>query len=468
MFAYPQSLDKRYARSLLRLRWLVLSITCLGFVSFESYEHSLNWNSLEFWLEIIFYGLVVPSVAWLLLTLLASHIARQAKSEENLTLYRYFTQRLVQAREWDELTRFLTENIGLIFSAEHTALFIYNHRTARLELAADWNASTGQASPMRPPPPYSERCSTCLATGMRHTTTCAPTPGVAGHEFLDQWCVPLTYNHLLVGILRGRCQPGKTLTQDQIEFLDGVSSEIALTLALTISHPRQLAQVRATTQLEERRKFAWVMHNSLAQQVGSLHLSLDRLAKDPQFPKTAKVQDELEYLTRVSGEAYEQIRNILTLLRPGGIADISQVLASYARLVAQRANLRLDVVTQGEPHALSQPLSQSIFGVVQEGLNNVEKHAHAGRLQMTLNWSADSLSISLDDDGVGFTPSAFPPEGHYGLVMMREWIGILGGELTIQSSPGRGAQLSFRIPFQPPPANPAEQMVFADPTRIRV
>jgi len=468
MFAYPQSLDKRYARALLRLRWLVLSITCLGFVSFELYEHSLNWNSLEFWVEIIFYGLVVPSAAWLLLTLLASHTARHTKSEESLTLYRYFTQRLVQAREWDELTRFLTENLGFIFSAEHTALFTYNHRAARLEFVADWNASTRQASPMSNPPPDGERCYICLATGMRHTTTCAPAPGVAGYEFSDQWCVPLAYNHLLVGILRGRCQPGKSLARDQIEFLDAVSTELALALALAISHPRQLAEVRATTQIEERRNFAWMMHNSLAQQVGSLHLSLDRLAKDAQFPKTAKVQDELEYLTRVAGEAYEQTRNVLTLLRPGGIADLSQVLASYARLVAQRANLQLNLVTQGEPHALSQPLCQSIFGVVQEGLNNVEKHAHAGRLQMTLNWSADSLSISLDDDGVGFTPLASPPEGHYGIVTMREWIEILGGELTIQSSPGRGAQLRFRIPFQPPRANPAAQMVFADPTRIKV
>ena len=174
MSAYPQSLDKRYVRALLRLRWLVLSVSCLSFISFELYEHSPAWNSFELWVEVILYGIVTPSGAWLLLTLLASHMVGQTKSEENLALYHYFTQRLVQAREWNELTTFLTENLGVIFSVEHTALFIYNHRTARLEFVADWNASTGQASPMSGPPPYGERCNTCLATGMRHTTTCAP------------------------------------------------------------------------------------------------------------------------------------------------------------------------------------------------------------------------------------------------------------------------------------------------------
>ncbi len=405
---------------------------------------------MAFWVEFTLDALITPVLAWLLLTLLASYLAQHLKSEENLGLYHNFTRRLSQAQELDELAKFLTQYLGLILSVEHITLYRYDHLSARLALVTDWNALTGQPSPISSGSADGQHCDTCQATGMRHRATCESTQGVAGSELPSQWCVPLVCNRLLVGILRGRTQPGHTLAHGQIDFLDAVSPEIALALVLALS--RQPAEVPAAPQLETPRKFSWVMHNTLDQQVGSLHLSLERLAKEAEFPRPAKVQEELEYLTRVAGEAHEQTQSILALLRPGGMANLSQVLASYARWVAQRANLQLEWVTHGKPRLLPQELCQSIFGVMQECLHNVEKHAHAGHLLMTLDWSTESLSLSLDDDGVGFAPSASSPNGHSGVVMMREWIAILGGELTIRSSPGQGTRLNFKLPYHPPGA----------------
>jgi signal transduction histidine kinase len=461
MSAYPQALDRRYVQTLLRLRWVAAGGICLGLISYEIIEHHPVWNDLEFWLESITFGVIMPFMVWLSLTLRASQITRRLKSQEHLALYQFFTQRLVQSREWEALTRFLTEFLGLVLSAEHTALFIYNHPNARLEFVTDWNASTQQASPLNRVPADVKLCRTCLVSGMRHTAACEFTHDPGRHELAGQWCVPLRYNNLLVGILRGRCQPGKTLTPDQIEFLDACSPEMALAVALAISHPRQMAQVRASARLEERRRFAWVMHNTLAQQIGSLHLSLDRLAKDDRFPKTPESRDELDYLGRVAGEAYELTRDILMLLRPEGTTDLTQVIAGYARLVAQRANLRLDFATQGEAPVLPPQVRQQIFSLVQEGLNNIEKHARAEHVQLTLDWSAEGLSISLADDGVGFNPSAFSQDGHYGIVMMHEEVEALAGKLTILSSPRQGTQLEFRIPLQRLTAIPENGKVLA-------
>jgi len=279
----------------------------------------------------------------------------------------------------------------------------------------------------------------------------------------DVFCLPLIYNSVLVGVLRLRCQFGQTLAQDQIDFMSATSSEIALALTLSIAHPRQMAQMRSAAQLDERNQIAYELHNSLAQQIGLLHLSLDRLASDGRLLQNDIVRDELEHLRVVAGQAYEQIRNTLARLRLSELANLSQAIADHARLVAQTANLQIEFTTQGEPYTLSVEMRQQIFGLVREGLNNVEKHAQAQHVQIPLVWSDDSLCISVVDDGEGFFAASVPSQGgHYGLLMMRERVEALGGTLTLESSPGKGTRLSLRIPLQRLPAHPNRETAFAN------
>jgi signal transduction histidine kinase len=434
---------------ILRWRWLVLFAGVAVTVLTELVEgHSLT--DPLFWVDVFLFGLLTPSITWLLLTLLAHNLTQRRKTEARLIRYRQFTQQLSQHREWDELVRFVTEFAGALLPVDHTALFTYDHRNARLEYAASWhNNAEGSVLPINAGLAY-DRCQACLlsnAPSLRSTAACNFKLEQVDDRHGDEFCLPFSYNHMLVGLLRLKLQPGEALAPDQIEFLNGVAPEIALALALAISFPRQMAQVRNEAQMDERQYIAYVLHNSLAQQIGYLHLSLDRLAGDSRLEVKHPVRDELEQLRVVAGDAYERIRNTLALLRAQEQSDLTHALTEHVRVVSSMAQLAFEFTTQGEPRPLLPDTCQRVVALVQEGLNNVIKHAHARRVHITLNWAADGLSVNLADDGIGFDPSAPPPVGHYGLAMMDEGAKALGGALTVLSAPGRGTELLFRLPL---------------------
>jgi signal transduction histidine kinase len=252
---------------------------------------------------------------------------------------------------------------------------------------------------------------------------------------------------VLVGVLRLRCRPGGALSSDQVAFLNRISPEIALALVLAIAHTRQLDRVRIEAQLDERRRLSYDLHNSLAQHIGYLHLSLDRLASDSNIISSGNILSELKRLREVAGDAYEQVRASLSFLRAWQQVDLTQAIDEYACAIARRADLAIDLKTAGTPARLSPLACQHIFSLVQEGLCNVEKHARARRVEIALDWTVDDLRVSVSDDGVGFDP-AVVSNGHYGLAMMAERLQRLGGERRIESAPGAGTRLHLCIPLR--------------------
>ena len=454
--------EKPLFQRLLQWRWLVL-VASLVIVLLELYEgHDIR--DLDLWREILLYAVGLPSVIWLLLTILAHAIAQQAKVQESFEHHRHITEQLSLHREWDELTQFVTWFPNLILPVDHTAFFTYDHRSARLEFVTRWDSSSSTPPSLGSSQSYNI-CQTCLLARpprMHSAAACAFAFGPAGDKSSDEFCLPLSYNNVLVGLLRLRCRPGIMLTRDQVEFMEAMSPKIALALAFSISYPKEIAQVRREAGLDVRYQIAYELHNSLAQQIGYLHLSLDRLASDERLLRGDEVQDELEHLRVVAGDAYEQIRNTLTRLRSGQLVNLPQAIADHTRLMAQITKLQIDFTSEGEAYPLPAELGQRLFDLVREGLNNVDNHACAQHAQVRLIWSADSLHMSVVDEGVGFDPTLSPPQGHYGLVMMKELVEASGGEFTLASSPGEGTRLNFRIPIHRFPANPEAKPALAN------
>jgi signal transduction histidine kinase len=375
--------------------------------------------------------------------------------EDFLNHYQHFAYQLAQCREWEELTRFVTEFPGTFLPLSHTALFIYDHQNARLESAAEWNAA-GDSMATTPawPSPEHETCQSCLVAKplqMHPLALRSAAPTAARDEHRDDFCLPLVCKEVLVGVLRLRCQPNKVFTPGQLEFMNSISSEIALALVLVIAYPRQIAQARNAGQAEARRQMARILHGSVAQQIGFLHLALDRLASHEQPPHSDAVREELEHLRQVAGNTYQQIRYILSVLRAEVQADRANT--DHAATAAQDSHLQLSFNAQALGRRLPAHVRQAIFTLLQEGLNNIEQHAQAQHASLALRWSAESLNMSLVDDGVGFTAPAAPEDGHYGLAMMHELVKELGGEMTVESDPSHGTRLGFRIPLQHPPAH---------------
>lgn len=431
-----------------RWRWFALLTGLLITFVFELFEGH-NLDDLLLWVDVIIVGLLIASIFWILLTLLTHDLTHQAESEARFTQYQSFTQQLFQRLEKAELTQFIAEFASSLAPVSRAELFIYDHRTTRLELAAHWpNEPTTKPSP---PPGLVCHCQSGLA-GASPAFHPAKLHPVARSDNLNGqadsvFCLPLSYHSIFVGAIHLTLSRNAQFAPDQTNFIITLAPEIALALILSIAHPHQIAQVQTQAQMDERQYIAYVLHNSLAQQIGYLHLSLDRLASDSRLHGLDNVHQELEHLRLVASDAYERIRNTLTLLRSPQHVDLALAIAGQAQSITQPAGLQVQITTLGEPRRLAPETCHYIVTLVQEGLNNSVKHAQAHHLDLKLEWSSDDLRVTLIDDGIGFDPATLPPTGHYGITMLREQIKTWGGTFNLESAHGQGTRLAFTFPL---------------------
>jgi signal transduction histidine kinase len=114
----------------------------------------------------------------------------------------------------------------------------------------------------------------------------------------------------------------------------------------------------------------------------------------------------------------------------------------------RRAGLPVDVQFEGEPFPLPDAIDLSAYRIVQEGLTNALKHAHATHAQVVVHYRPYELQIDVQDDGRG--PGTSEGRGH-GLIGVRERVKLYGGEMSAGAVDGRGFVLSTRLPIRGAP-----------------
>jgi signal transduction histidine kinase len=88
----------------------------------------------------------------------------------------------------------------------------------------------------------------------------------------------------------------------------------------------------------------------------------------------------------------------------------------------------------------------ALVRIVQEALNNVAKHAHAGRIEILVVWETDSVRVEVADDGIGFEEKGFGGPQGLGLLSMRERVQAANGVLDIESARGKGTRVRACVP----------------------
>jgi signal transduction histidine kinase len=102
---------------------------------------------------------------------------------------------------------------------------------------------------------------------------------------------------------------------------------------------------------------------------------------------------------------------------------------------------------------LPSKLETTLFRVIQEAVNNIARHAHAGKADVSLNFKKGEIVVRIKDDGDGFDveeaiSSRDRPRG-LGLLGMKERVELLKGALNIRSRPGNGTEIDITIPVNP-------------------
>jgi signal transduction histidine kinase len=230
-------------------------------------------------------------------------------------------------------------------------------------------------------------------------------------------------------------------------------SESKALLAAEIEDRTQAETARArllrrlvVAQEDERRRLARDLHDGLGQRLTALRLMLEALDRRPSAPdeQPAAIANVLKMLARID----QDVDFIAWELRPAALDELglARVLDTYIKEWSRHAGI--PAVFRARPGNLQRfapEVESSIYRIAQEGLHNVVKHARAHSVNVLLELRGETLTLVVEDDGIGFHPTV-KGETMIGLTGMRERALAVGGTVELEPTPGGGATVLVSIP----------------------
>jgi signal transduction histidine kinase len=216
-----------------------------------------------------------------------------------------------------------------------------------------------------------------------------------------------------------------------------------------LAHSRHELQELSTrlvdAQETERRSISRELHDEVGQALGLLLLDAGRLSKQL-ASSDEKGQETVQRIKTLAERTLQEVRNIALLLRPSMLDDLGLVAAVewYAREMSRNGEIEVEVRSENVAEDLADELKLCVYRVVQEALNNAQRHAHAKSVVVELAQTAGAIRVKIADDGSGF--DAKRTRG-MGLLGMEERVKRLGGRITVTSQPGAGTTIEAELPL---------------------
>ena len=202
-------------------------------------------------------------------------------------------------------------------------------------------------------------------------------------------------------------------------------------------------------QEEERRHIAQELHDGPLQTLIHLCRQIDALDMRPDADTASSAS--LASMRTTVEETVAELRSIARGLRPSILDDLGLV-ASLNQVVVEatgRQGLAGEFQVSGTERRLPPDVELAVFRIAQEAVTNVERHASAGNLTVTLEFDDSALRLRVEDDGVGFARHQQRDSGDgysLGLPGMHERARLAGGRLVVRSTPGNGTSVEARMP----------------------
>lgn len=198
---------------------------------------------------------------------------------------------------------------------------------------------------------------------------------------------------------------------------------------------------------EERRRIARELHDDTAQRLAGLLVRL-RLAREAD--DEARRKELLEGIRDEILASAEAIRRVARGLRPPALEDagLGAALRGHVRQRLESSSLEVSLRIDAVEDLLDDESKLAVYRIVQEALSNVLRHADAEEVSVRVRATDGHVVAEVEDDGRGFEfpPSRARADAGLGLVGMEERAAIAGGELEIDSAPGRGTTVRVRLP----------------------
>ncbi|MEJ7606879.1 MAG: sensor histidine kinase [Bryobacteraceae bacterium] len=265
------------------------------------------------------------------------------------------------------------------------------------------------------------------------------------HNF---WSLPMSREGLLIGVIQFAFDRSRTLLPREIELLN-VAAERCLAaverarlledLAEREVHIREMARRMLQVEEIERRKISRELHDGAGQQLVVVRLQIEMIEHSLPLEEP-ELRERLCEVQEITEKTIIDIRRLISDLSPAVLEQLG--LAAAIRQLVNKFNgsfggqLHLQI---GDIPVLNSEFQIVVYRLVQECLNNASKHSQADNVNIYLNCTAGSLTLLVEDDGIGFhVNEALERRRCFGLVGMRERVDLLGGTFEMISTPKKG------------------------------
>ena len=259
--------------------------------------------------------------------------------------------------------------------------------------------------------------------------------------------VPLVLRDEAIGVITARDKlAGPRFTDEDVRLAEVFAQRASVAVELSRLVARDALQRVVTAQEAERRRLARELHDETGQALTSILLGLRAVEEAQTDEQRRDAVDGVRELVRTT---LQDVRQLAVELRPTALDDFGLV-AALERLThtfSESTGIQLDLESSMPPERLPAETETALYRIVQEALTNIVKHARASRVSILLARKPTTVTVVIEDDGVGFDIASARPDG-LGLLGMRERVALLGGRMAIESTPGAGTTCLVEVPLQ--------------------
>ena len=200
-------------------------------------------------------------------------------------------------------------------------------------------------------------------------------------------------------------------------------------------------------QEEERKRLARDLHDGVIQSLAVLKLN-EKIIKESCQCGDEKIEEIAAKNISLLAGMIEELRQITTGLHPGMLDHFGLIptLESYIGTVFEDLSTKVHFTVKGFEERVDRYMEINLYRIIQEALNNVAKHAKAKNAWLTLAKNHTQITVFIEDDGRGFDPKeAEEAMAGQGLLSLRERVGLLDGNFSLVSAPGKGCRIEIEI-----------------------
>jgi signal transduction histidine kinase len=310
----------------------------------------------------------------------------------------------------------------------------------------------------------------CMADDFLSDPAVAPWRKLALEQgFRSSIALPLLTEGRAFGALTIYAAEPAAFDQNQIELLSELAEDLSFGitgLRIQAERDRVRKELEATTvqlrnltgelaqaEERERRRVAGVLHDSIQQLLVGARYGVETLRGQC---RAEAFQQTIHHVDDLLGRCLETSRSLTMELSPPILyeAGLAPALKWLGRWFQQTHGLIVNVAADDQALADTEPIRVTVFHAVRELLFNVVKHAKVRRARVHMSRVGENrIKILVTDKGAGFEPTRLQAgegkTGGFGLFSLRERLALLGGQMEVESAPGRGSRFTLIVPLAP-------------------